>query len=150
MTTCTIPTVADPAAVKATVERFAPPPADPGDADGWAKHLALTAFVTLRCVVPGLLRQWEQAGRPKSGPARDAYVHAASAVAAQYGLAFMLREAPEAGGSGLPAPVLAAEVAVAYDGDMETVDATLAIWLEEWGINPGEVLRMAREEVNRG
>lgn len=120
------------------IDKLAPYPtrADDQTADALARHLTLTAY-RLSLQLPRLLAEWEAAGLPKYGPLRDAYVHATSAIGAEYGLILFLRR--EAG-KPTDEPIVA-EVYQPYEGWFEYVDSDLTEWLSEYGIDVEAVIR---------
>jgi hypothetical protein len=121
-----------------STDELAPYPARADDqtADALARHLTLKAYQRM-LDLPRLHAEWETAGLPKTGPLRDAYVHATSAISAEYGLIVMLRR--EAGKPG-EEPVIA-DVYQPYEGWFEYVDSDLTEWLGEYGIDPEAVIR---------
>lgn len=126
---------------------FAPWPdtEDKVTADAYARHLTVDLFKLVHVDTPRYLKEWEDAGLPRTGPLRDAYALACRASSATYGLIYLLRES--AGPNTMPADKLALTVHAPYSGDFDEVVNDLDVWLEEYGISAEAILRAAEAQA---
>lgn len=108
---------------------------DDATADRMATWLAARALRKHRVEIPHLRSLWaEQAEAWPDTAERDALGHALNAGIAEYALAYALRKMPLS-----VADRLAREIWAAYDSDGEGCAADLSEWLDEEGIDPGQV-----------